>query len=98
MRPRLHAPAKPPRRRRPARVEALASLPLFFPLRGRKVVLAGGTDAAAWKAELLAAAGAEVHVYADCLDETFAALLSSGSVKGRFVHRQRIWGTDCFEG
>ncbi|MEL7528453.1 MAG: SAM-dependent methyltransferase [Pseudomonadota bacterium] len=79
-------------------MEALASLPLFFPLRGRKVVLAGGTDAAAWKAELLAAAGAEVHVYADCLDETFAALLSSGSVKGRFVHHQRIWGTDCFEG
>lgn len=98
MRPKLHAPAKASKRRRTARVDALASLPLFFPLKGRKAVLAGGTDAAAWKAELLAAAGAEVHVYAESLDETFAALLSGGSVKGGFVHHQRIWGADCFDG
>lgn len=98
MRPVSPAPGKAPRRRRPARVDALASLPLFFPLKGRKVVLAGGTDAAAWKAELLAAAGAEVHVYAERLDETFATLLSGGSVKGRFVHHQRVWSTDCFDG
>lgn len=98
MRPRLHAPANTSRRRRSARVEALASLPLFFPLKGRKVVLAGGTDAAAWKAELLAAAGAEVHVFADSLDEMFATLLSAGSVKGSFVHHQRVWSADCFEG
>lgn len=98
MRPILHAQVKAPRRRRSARVEALASLPLFFPLMSRKVVLAGGTDAAAWKAELLAAAGAEVHVYAVHLDETFAALLSNGSVKGRYVHHERIWCADCFDG
>lgn len=97
MRPVLPAPDKALRRRRPARVDALASLPLFFPLKGRKVVLAGGTDAAAWKAELLAAAGAEVHVYAECLDETFATLLSGGSVKGSFVHHKRVWSTDCFD-
>ena len=98
MRPILHAPAKPSRRRRSARVEALASLPLFFPLKGRKVVLAGGTDAAAWKAELLAAAGAVVHVYAEHLDETFAALLTSGSVKGSYVHHERTWCADCLNG
>ena len=98
MRPILHAPVKASRRRRSARVEALASLPLFFPLKGRKVVLAGGSDAAAWKAELLAASGAEVHVFAESLDETFAALLKSGSVKGSFVHHERVWSTDCFEG
>ncbi|WP_434055914.1 MAG: SAM-dependent methyltransferase [Roseibium sp.] len=98
MRPKLHAPVKAPKRRRSARVEALASLPLFFPLKGRKVVLAGGTDAAAWKAELLGAAGAEVHVYATSLDETFAVLLSSGSVKGSFVYHQRIWSANSFDG
>jgi uroporphyrin-III C-methyltransferase/precorrin-2 dehydrogenase/sirohydrochlorin ferrochelatase len=38
----------------------LAVLPVFFALRGRKAVVAGNTEAAAWKAELLAAAGAEV--------------------------------------
>ncbi len=35
-------------------------LPAFFALRGRRVLLAGGSEAASWKAELLQAAGAEV--------------------------------------
>ncbi|WP_428032981.1 siroheme synthase CysG [Ancylobacter sp.] len=42
----------------------LARLPVFFALAGRRVVLAGGSEAAAWKAELLSAAGAHVEVYA----------------------------------
>lgn len=42
----------------------LASLPVFFKLAGRRCVVAGGSDGAAWKAELLASAGAEVAVYA----------------------------------
>ena len=46
-------------------MEALARLPLFFALGGRKVVLAGGSEAAAWKLELLAATGARVEVFAD---------------------------------
>lgn len=41
----------------------LANLPLFFKLDGRQVLLAGGGDGAAWKAELLASAGARVRVY-----------------------------------
>jgi uroporphyrin-III C-methyltransferase/precorrin-2 dehydrogenase/sirohydrochlorin ferrochelatase len=49
----------------PGRMAALARLPLFFSLRGKRVVVAGGSAAAAWKAELLSAAGAEVAVYAD---------------------------------
>ena len=44
---------------RPPRMEALARLPVFFALAGKRAVLAGGTPAAAWKAELLSAAGAE---------------------------------------
>jgi len=48
----------------PARIGPLSVLPVFFDLIGKRAVVAGGTGPAAWKAELLAAAGAEVHVYA----------------------------------
>jgi uroporphyrin-III C-methyltransferase/precorrin-2 dehydrogenase/sirohydrochlorin ferrochelatase len=43
----------------------LAVLPVFLKLKGRRVVVAGGSEAAVWKAELLAATGAEVEVFAD---------------------------------
>mgnify|MGYP002382458851 CR=1 FL=1 len=49
-------------RRAPA--AALASLPAFFRLSGRRCVVTGGSDGAAWKAELLASAGARVEIYA----------------------------------
>lgn len=48
--------------RRPRRTDDLATLPVFFKLQGKRAIVAGGSDAAAWKAELLAAAGADVHV------------------------------------
>ena len=48
----------------PAPIGELAVMPLFFKLRGRRVLLAGGSDGAAWKAELLLAAGALVEVFA----------------------------------
>lgn len=98
MMPTLRKPAEVKRRSRPARVGALASLPLFFPLEGRKVLLAGGTEAAAWKAELLAAAGADVHVHAQELEPAFEALLAAGSIKGRFVHHRSCWSQQDFEG
>ena len=53
---------------------ALATLPVFLKLQGRRVVLAGGTDAVAWKAELFAAAGAIVHVFASAPGEALTAL------------------------
>ncbi len=70
-------------RRAPRRMQDLATLPVFFRLSGRKAVVAGGSEAAAWKAELLAAAGAEVHVFAQHLDPVFAALIDEGD---RYVH------------
>lgn len=45
-------------------MDDLAVLPVFFVLAGKRVVLAGASERAVWKAELLQATGAEVHVYA----------------------------------
>ena len=56
--------SRTPTETRPSRIAPLAKLPVFFGLSGRRVILAGGSEAAAWKAELLAAAGAKVEVYA----------------------------------
>jgi siroheme synthase-like protein len=49
---------------RPAGLQPLAVLPVFIKLAGRRAVLAGSHAGAAWKAKLLAAAGAEVAVFA----------------------------------
>src|SRR3954451_12186040 len=53
-----------PSEARTPRMEPLARLPVFFALGSKRAVIAGGSAAAAWKAELLAAAGAAVEVYA----------------------------------
>lgn len=58
-----HASRKPAEAN-PQRIGALAKLPVFLDLHDRQAVIAGGSAAAAWKAELLAAAGATVTVYA----------------------------------
>lgn len=82
------------------RVAALATLPLFWPLKGKRVLVAGGSDAAAWKAELLSACGAEVHVYAPraILSDLFLDLLSRGAAHetGRLVHHDKVWHEDAF--
>jgi len=52
----------------------LATLPVFLKLEGRRVVMVGGSEAVAWKAELFAAAGALVEVYALEPCEALAAL------------------------
>ncbi len=60
-------------------MDALARLPVFFALQGRRVVVAGGHAAAAWKIELLAAAGARVDVYAAApSDDVRAAAQAAG--------------------
>lgn len=65
---------------RPSRVEPLSVLPVFFDLRGKRALVAGGTDPAAWKAELLAAAGAHVTVAATELEDEMARLVAAGVV------------------
>ena len=64
MSPREASPPRTPQPARPPRMAPLATLPLFFKLDGKRVVVAGGSEAAAWKAELLSAAGATVEVWA----------------------------------
>src|SRR5262249_42555600 len=61
---------------RPPRLENLARLPVFYALTGKRTVVAGGSAAAAWKAELLAAAGAKVGVYAADPSDDMLALAS----------------------
>lgn len=76
------------------RIGALAVLPVFYKLAGKRVLLAGGSDAAAWKAQLLAAAGAFVEVYAAELDPVFSTLLEDH----QYRWHQRPWAVDSFEG
>ncbi len=66
------------------RVEPLACLPVFFSLSGQRAIVAGGTDAAAWKAELLAAAGADVAVVAPVagISEEMMELAAHGAAAG----------------
>ena len=67
-----------------ARLQALARLPVFLALDGKRAVLAGGSPAAAWKAELLSASGAQVEVYALNVGEELAELAEApprGSIK-----------------
>jgi uroporphyrin-III C-methyltransferase / precorrin-2 dehydrogenase / sirohydrochlorin ferrochelatase len=60
----------------------LAVLPVFFDLRGKRVVVAGDGEGAVWKAELLAAAGANVEVYAPEPSAELRALADAHPYKG----------------
>jgi len=77
----------------PARIEPLAKLPVFWALEGRRVVVVGGSDAAAWKAELLAACGAVVDIYAETPGQACLALLARRPehAAARLDHHHRRW-------
>lgn len=91
--PQNNSQASPARR---DRVDALATLPVFYKLAGKNVLIAGGSEAASWKAELLAASGAHVNVYAEELDPDFKTLIETPRTTGTFTWHQRPWGSDCF--
>src|SRR6202163_2165690 len=90
-RPRLPADLEPPR------MEPLARLPVFLALEGKRAVLAGGNAQAAWKAELMSAAGARVEVFAETPAEEMVALAAS-PLRGAIAIRQRRWTGGDFAG
>jgi uroporphyrin-III C-methyltransferase/precorrin-2 dehydrogenase/sirohydrochlorin ferrochelatase len=82
---------------RTARMGALSRLPAFFALENKRVVVATGTPAAAWKAELLSAAGARVAVFAPTPGEEMLAL-ASAPPRGAITIHQRAWTAEDFAG
>lgn len=82
----------------PARIRPLARLPVFLDLQDRPVLVAGGSDAAAWKAELLAAAGACVTVYAAMPGAALLALAQAPLDAGAIAVVARDWQAADFAG
>lgn len=82
------------------RIAPLSTLPVFLELAGRRVAVAGGGAGAAWKAELIAAAGADVVLFCPAaeLGAEMAELLAKGPAAGSLTHRDRSWGRDSFAG
>lgn len=91
------APERSPRVQRPRRMQLLDTLPVFFRLAGQRVVIAGSNEAAAWKAELLSAAGATVEVHAtDPCAEMLA--LAAEPPGGPVVLMRSEWSGENFAG
>jgi uroporphyrin-III C-methyltransferase/precorrin-2 dehydrogenase/sirohydrochlorin ferrochelatase len=78
-------------------MSALARLPVFFALADKRVVVAGGTAAAAWKAELLSASGAQVDVFAPDVSDEMAAI-AGNPPRGSIAIYDRAWCAEDFSG
>jgi uroporphyrin-III C-methyltransferase/precorrin-2 dehydrogenase/sirohydrochlorin ferrochelatase len=80
-----------------ARIQPLSILPVFMDLTAKRAVVVGSTGRAAWKAELLAAAGARVHVLAPACE-------LSGEMRGligreaALIHLDRPWRAEDLAG
>ncbi len=82
---------------RTPRMAALSRLPAFFALEGKRAVVAGATQAAVWKAELLSAAGARVDVFAPGLAPELRALAAAPPA-GAVTVAAREWTPADFVG
>src|SRR5690242_6259954 len=87
--------ARAPEQMPTARIAPLSRLPTFFALKDRRVIVAGGSAAATWKAELLSAAGAQVEVFAPEPGADMLALASTPP-HGAVVIQRRNWSADDF--
>lgn len=90
--------ARKPSETAPSRMQPLATLPVFFNLKGKRVVISGGSAAAAWKTELLVAAGARVDVYARELEPEMSAVVMRSAETHGLTHHARVWSVDIFTG
>ncbi len=93
----MQAATRTPSEMPAGRMEPLARLPVFLSLEGKRAVLAGGSAAAAWKAELLSAAGARVEVYARDLCGEFIELIENPP-RGAIAHSGGAWMRDDLNG
>ena len=80
------------------RFAAISKLPIFLDLAGRRAVLAGNTAGLAWKAELIAAAGAHVQVLAPAPGPEIEALVARGSSSGTLTLHRRGWTPEDLAG
>ena len=80
-----------------SRIAPLSRLPAFFALAGKRAVVVGGSAAAAWKAELLSAAGAQVELFALDPDEDVLALATTPP-NGAVTIQRRNWTVADFSG
>jgi uroporphyrin-III C-methyltransferase/precorrin-2 dehydrogenase/sirohydrochlorin ferrochelatase len=88
---RYHSTAHPPR------MQALARLPIFLALTGKRAMIAGDGAPVAWKAELLSAAGADVAVFAERPCEELRAVATQAA-RAAIVLHQRAWRIEDFTG
>ena len=79
------------------RMGAMARLPVFYALEGKRALVAGGTAAAAWKAELLSAAGARVDVFAAEAGDDMLAL-AAAPPSGPVAIHLTSWKIEDFAG
>jgi uroporphyrin-III C-methyltransferase/precorrin-2 dehydrogenase/sirohydrochlorin ferrochelatase len=92
----MSAPRKP-LETKPERMSSLARLPVFLSLTGKRCLLAGGSAAAAWKAELLSAAGARVDVYAEDISDEMRQI-AADAPGGVVTLTGRAWKPDDLTG
>jgi uroporphyrin-III C-methyltransferase / precorrin-2 dehydrogenase / sirohydrochlorin ferrochelatase len=67
---------------------------LFFALAGKRVVVSGGTPAAAWKVELLSAAGAAVDVFAPDACDTLLEIAGAPPDGAVMIHARAVAAAD----
>jgi uroporphyrin-III C-methyltransferase/precorrin-2 dehydrogenase/sirohydrochlorin ferrochelatase len=78
-------------------MDRLSRLPVFLALDGRRAVVVGNSAAAAWKSELLSAAGADVDVFApEPSDELLA--MAADAPRGAIAIFRRSWTPDDLTG
>ena len=81
----------------PPRMQALARLPIFLALAGKRALVAGNGAPVAWKAELLAAAGADVAVFAERPCEELRTIAAKAS-RAAITLQPRAWRNEDFAG
>jgi len=78
-------------------MQALARLPIFLALAGKRALVAGNGAPVAWKAELLAAAGADVAIFAERPCEELRTI-AAHPPHAAIALQQRAWRIEDFAG